>query len=85
MDIPGDAPTSTAHSLTPAEVHNVAFKKPPIGKRGYDEEEVDNFLDVVEAELSRLIEDNETLRNQPSGMDASQLSNFTDQSLIEVN
>jgi cell division inhibitor SepF len=24
--------------LTPAEVHNVAFKKPPIGKRGYDEE-----------------------------------------------
>ena len=27
--------------LTPAEVHNVAFKKPPIGKRGYDEEEVD--------------------------------------------
>ncbi|HVU92275.1 MAG TPA: DivIVA domain-containing protein, partial [Jatrophihabitans sp.] len=21
--------------LTPAEVHNVAFKKPPIGKRGY--------------------------------------------------
>jgi DivIVA domain-containing protein len=24
--------------LTPADVHNVAFKKPPIGKRGYDEE-----------------------------------------------
>ncbi|PZS34923.1 MAG: hypothetical protein DLM59_03835, partial [Pseudonocardiales bacterium] len=23
--------------LTPADVHNVAFKKPPIGKRGYDE------------------------------------------------
>ena len=21
--------------LTPADVHNVAFKKPPIGKRGY--------------------------------------------------
>jgi DivIVA domain-containing protein len=36
--------------LTPADVHNVVFKKPPIGKRGYDEDEVDAFLDVVEAE-----------------------------------
>ena len=44
--------------LTPADVHNVAFKKPSIGKRGYDEDEVDAFLDVVEAELSRLIEEN---------------------------
>jgi DivIVA domain-containing protein len=42
--------------LTPADVHNVVFKKPPIGKRGYDEDEVDAFLDVVEAELARLIE-----------------------------
>jgi DivIVA domain-containing protein len=42
--------------LTPADVHNVAFKKPSIGKRGYDEDEVDAFLDVVEAELARLIE-----------------------------
>ncbi|HEY3736514.1 MAG TPA: DivIVA domain-containing protein [Jatrophihabitans sp.] len=48
--------------LTPAEVHNVAFKKPPIGKRGYDEEEVDAFLDIVEVELSRLIEENNELR-----------------------
>ena len=48
--------------LTPADVHNVAFKKPPIGKRGYDEEEVDAFLDEVERELSRLIEENSELR-----------------------
>src|SRR4051794_28274726 len=48
--------------LTPADVHNVVFKKPPIGKRGYDEDEVDAFLDVVEAELSRLIEENNELR-----------------------
>ena len=41
--------------LTPADVHNVVFKKPPIGKRGYDEDEVDAFLDVVEAELGRLV------------------------------
>src|ERR671914_180933 len=50
--------------LTPADVHNVAFKRPPIGKRGYDEEEVDAFLDEVERELARLIEENNELRAQ---------------------
>src|SRR5690349_6033763 len=50
--------------LTPADIHNVAFKKPPIGKRGYDEEEVDAFLDEVEQELIRLLEENNSLRNQ---------------------
>jgi DivIVA domain-containing protein len=50
--------------LTPADVHNVAFKKPPIGKRGYDEEEVDAFLDEVERELARLIEENNEMRAQ---------------------
>jgi DivIVA domain-containing protein len=29
-------------------------KKPPISRRGYDEDEVDAFLDLVEAELARL-------------------------------
>src|SRR6059036_3917057 len=53
--------------LTPADVHNVAFKKPPIGKRGYDEEEVDAFLDEVERELARLIEENNDLRSQGGG------------------
>jgi len=48
--------------LTPADIHNVAFKKPPIGKRGYDEEEVDAFLDEVERELARLLEENVELR-----------------------
>src|SRR3954466_5841451 len=53
--------------LTPADVHNVVFKKPPIGKRGYDEDEVDAFLDVVEAELARLIEENSELRAAGGG------------------
>ena len=60
--------------LTPADVHNVAFSKPPIGKRGYNEDEVDAFLDLVEAELSRLIEENEDLREQVSQLEQS-LSN----------
>lgn len=75
-------------TLTPAEVHNVAFKKPPIGKRGYDEEEVDYFLDVVEAELARLIEANEVLKNAPGvdrGLDPAQLEQVTDQALVEEN
>jgi DivIVA domain-containing protein len=50
--------------LTPADVHNVAFSKPPIGKRGYNEDEVDAFLDLVETELAKLIEENEDLREQ---------------------
>ena len=50
--------------LTPTDVHNVAFSKPPIGKRGYNEDEVDAFLDLVEAELGRLIEENNDLREQ---------------------
>jgi len=50
--------------LTPADVRNVTFSKPPIGKRGYHEGEVDAFLDLVQAELARLIEDNNDLRNQ---------------------
>ncbi|MGV9826227.1 MULTISPECIES: DivIVA-like cell division protein Wag31 [unclassified Gordonia (in: high G+C Gram-positive bacteria)] len=50
--------------LTPADVHNVAFSKPPIGKRGYNEDEVDQFLDFVEAELARLIEENSDLKQR---------------------
>jgi len=50
--------------LTPADIHNMAFKKPPMGKRGYDEEEVDGFLDEVEQQLIRLLEENEALRGQ---------------------
>ena len=55
--------------LTPADVHNVAFSKPPIGKRGYNEDEVDAFLDLVEAELARLIEENNDLREQVSQLE----------------
>ncbi len=37
--------------LTPEQVRNVAFSKPPLGQRGYNEDEVDAFLDRVEAAL----------------------------------
>ncbi|MFN8089503.1 MAG: DivIVA domain-containing protein [Mycobacterium sp.] len=55
--------------LTPADVHNVAFSKPPIGKRGYNEDEVDAFLDLVENELTRLFEENSDLRQRIGELD----------------
>ena len=45
--------------LTPADVANVAFSKPWLGKRCYDEDQVNAFLDVVGADLARWIQDNQ--------------------------
>ena len=50
-------------ALTPADVHNVAFSRPRIGKRGYSEQEVDLFVDLVEQELTRYITEDAQLRN----------------------
>jgi DivIVA domain-containing protein len=50
--------------LTPADIHNTVFTKPAIGKRGYDREDVDAFLDEVEQELIHLLEENEALTEQ---------------------
>ncbi|MHB1593476.1 MAG: DivIVA domain-containing protein [Streptosporangiaceae bacterium] len=47
--------------LTPADVRNKQFSTTRL-RPGYDEEEVDAFLDEVEAELDRLIQENEDLR-----------------------
>ena len=40
--------------LTPADIRKVKFRKPPLGKRGYDEEEVDKFLELVEQTIAAL-------------------------------
>lgn len=55
--------------LTPADVRNFTFNKPPVGRLGYHEDEVDDFLDLVEAELVRLIQDNTELRAQVARLD----------------
>ncbi|BEL07401.1 cell wall synthesis protein Wag31 [Actinoplanes sichuanensis] len=47
--------------ITPADIHNVDFKKPPIGKRGYDEEEVDALLEEASQEMLRLLDENGAL------------------------
>lgn len=51
-------------ALTPADVHNVAFSRARVGKRGYSEQEVDLFIDLVEQELIRHIEEDVELRHR---------------------
>src|SRR5262249_23994685 len=43
--------STTGGGLSAEQVRNVAFSKPPIGKRGSNEDEVDAFLELVEAAL----------------------------------
>src|SRR6059058_432873 len=50
--------------LTPEDVQNKRFTTVRF-KEGYDEEEVDAFLDEVEAELRRLLGENDELRRAP--------------------
>ena len=55
--------------LSPAEVCDVVFSQPPVGELGYHEDEMDEFLDLVHAELIRLVEDNDALRDQVEQLD----------------
>ena len=50
--------------LTPEDVRNRQFKTANKPFSGYDEAEVDTFLDEVEVELSRLLAENSTLRQR---------------------
>ncbi|MGW0245424.1 DivIVA domain-containing protein [Nocardia goodfellowii] len=40
--------------LTPEDIQLVQFKKPKFGQRGYDVQQVDEFLDKVAATLQAL-------------------------------
>ena len=51
--------------LTPTDVAKKQFR---IAFRGYSLDEVDAFLDEVEAELSRLLRDNSELKNRPAAL-----------------
>jgi len=51
---PGQSGTQPpAQRISAADVHSVAFGKPPFGKRGYDEGEVDDFLRRVADTLAQ--------------------------------
>ena len=55
-DTADDAASTAADAalLSTWDVHNVAFSKPPMGMRGYNEDEVDDFLDRVEETIRTL-------------------------------
>ncbi len=50
--------------LTPEDVKTKEFTSTRLGRAGYDEAEVDDFLDEVEAELTRLYRENDELRTK---------------------
>jgi DivIVA domain-containing protein len=60
--------------LTPSDVHHVLFTRAGLGRRGYDEVEVDVFLERVQQELTRLIGEKADLRDEVSRL-KTQLAN----------
>jgi DivIVA domain-containing protein len=57
--------------LTPADIHNMDFRKSPRGRRGYDMEEVDVLLDSISHEMIGLLEQNDVLRDEVRRADAA--------------
>lgn len=66
MGSSGD-PGASIHRLTPLDIHNKEFGKT---FRGYSEDEVDEFLDLIVAEFERLIRLNEGLSSDISGLES---------------
>lgn len=59
-------------ALTPMDIHNKEFSR---SFRGYDDDEVDQFLDEIVEEFERLYKDNIELKDR-LGMLADQISNY---------
>ncbi|MCO6011267.1 DivIVA domain-containing protein [Actinoallomurus purpureus] len=55
-----------AQRLTPAELQAVSFQRAPLGRRGFDEEQVRAFLRQVEQELVRVLNEKAALENEVS-------------------
>lgn len=53
--------------ITPLDIQNKEFGK---AVRGYKEEEVDGFLDLLTLDLEKLIEENQRLKEQIKGLNA---------------
>lgn len=58
------SPDDWGGRLTPSDVHHVLFTRAGLGRRGYDEVEVDVFLERVQQELTRLIGEKADLRDE---------------------
>lgn len=49
--------------ITPADIENKEFSR---AKKGYNEEEVDDFLDLIILDMEKLIRENKQLKNELS-------------------
>ena len=58
--------------ITPMDIHNREFKK---GFRGYNETEVDEFLDKVVVDYEKVLRENEKLRDQLA-LNAQEVENY---------
>lgn len=58
LDFPG------AQRLTPGELQTASFRRAPLGRRGFDEEQVRAFLHQVEQELVRVLNEKTELRHE---------------------
>ncbi|MFI0485294.1 DivIVA domain-containing protein [Actinomadura sp. 9N215] len=61
MNSPNLPVVSEGTRLTPGELRSVEFARAALGRRGYDEEEVRNFLSYVEHELVQIFNDKAAL------------------------
>jgi DivIVA domain-containing protein len=64
------SPEQWGGRLTPSDVHHVLFNRAGFGRRGYDEVEVDVFLERVEQELTSIIDERTDLRAEVSRLKA---------------
>lgn len=68
--------------ITPAEIQEKDF---PRGVRGYKEEEVDKFLDLITLDFEKLIKENVRLKAEVAAMEAEQSKNKgAESSVIET-
>jgi DivIVA domain-containing protein len=63
-DATAEAPQPTSPRLTPVDIQQKEFR---LAFRGYNEHEVDAFLDQVTVELARLYEENRRLDEELAG------------------
>ncbi|MES9540968.1 MULTISPECIES: DivIVA domain-containing protein [unclassified Actinomadura] len=64
MNSPNLPVVSEGSRLTPGELHSVVFARAALGRRGYDEEQVRNFLQYVERELVQIFNDKAALAEE---------------------
>lgn len=64
MNSPNLPVVSEGSRLTPGELHSVVFARAALGRRGFDEEQVRNFLQYVERELVKIFTDKSALAEE---------------------